>query len=262
MEALTDTKIMSLTSQQLLCSETFDELYDIEDELQRKRLAMLLITKAKEFKLEKEYTSFLKAYDKVNKKLADEYTRANAINNADIPLNFDSNGKPSLTIDNFLLILRNDTIFKGCKYNLLSYSPEVKENKKIRLWEDTDDSKARNYIEKKYHLYSPTKLEDAQKIFFKENSYHPVKDIIKAVEWDKVERIETLLIKWLKCEDSKYTREVSRLIFAGGINRLYNNGCKFDDVPILIGTKQGEGKSTFVRWLALKDDFFNEVTEI
>ena len=77
-----------------------------------------------------------------------------------------------------------------------------------------------------------------------------------------MERIPGFLTKWLKCDDSEYTREVSRLIFAGGINRLYRNGCKFDDVPILIGTKQGEGKSTFVRWLALRDEYFREVSEI
>ena len=52
------------------------------------------------------------------------------------------------------------------------------------------------------------------------------------------------------------------MIFAGGIHRLYNPGCKFDDVPVLIGTKQGEGKSTFVRWLAMSDEFFTEVNEI
>ena len=66
----------------------------------------------------------------------------------------------------------------------------------------------------------------------------------------------------MKAEDSKYTREVSRLIFAGGINRLYDPGCKFDDVPVLIGTTQGEGKSSIVRWLALQDEFYSEVTEI
>ena len=64
-----------------------------------------------------------------------------------------------------------------------------------------------------------------------------------------------------KCEDTPYTREVSRLIFAGGIHRLYNPGCKFDDMPVLIGTKQGEGKSTLVRWLALRDEYFTEVNE-
>lgn len=32
-------------------------------------------------------------------------------------------------------------------------------------------------------------------------------------------------------------------------------------MPVLIGTRQGEGKSTLVRWLALKDEYFTEVNE-
>jgi predicted P-loop ATPase len=100
------------------------------------------------------------------------------------------------------------------------------------------------------------------RILFAEREYHPIKQIIEAVEWDGVSRIQELFIKWLKCEDTPYIREVTRLVFAGGIHRLYNAGCKFDDVAVLIGTKQGEGKSTFARWLAIQDEFFTEVTEI
>ena len=106
------------------------------------------------------------------------------------------------------------------------------------------------------------KLDDALRIVFKEREYHPIKNIIESVNWDGINRIENMLIKWLKCDDCTYTKEVSRLIFSGGINRLYCPGCKFDDVAVLIGTKQGEGKSTFVRWLALHDDYFTEICDI
>ena len=66
----------------------------------------------------------------------------------------------------------------------------------------------------------------------------------------------------MRCEDTPYVREVSRLIFAGGINRAYHNGCKFDCVPIFIGTHQGEGKSTIVEWLAMNEDYYTEVKTI
>ena len=45
-----------------------------------------------------------------------------------------------------------------------------------------------------------------------------------------------------------------------GIHRLYAPGTKFDDVPILIGTKQGEGKSSLIRFLAIHDQYYGEVT--
>ena len=97
---------------------------------------------------------------------------------------------------------------------------------------------------------------------FELRKYNPIIDIIEGVKWDGVERCERFLIDWAKVEDSPYSREVSRLIFAGGIHRLYQPGTKFDDVPILIGTKQGEGKSTLVRFLAISDEYYGEVTQM
>lgn len=253
--------IPEFTAFQILSENTMFDLTE-EDPERQALLSALLMVKARELGIEKEFIKVLKAYNKADKKLADEYTREQAIQNSEIPLKFDGKGQPLQTIENFITILRRDDYFKEIKFNLLTYSPETTENWETRRWTDADDSRARRYIETNFNLHHPTKLDDALRIIFKEREYHPVKQIIESIEWDGIERIPTLLIKWLKCEDTAYTREVSRLIFSGGINRLYNPGCKFDDVPILIGTKQGEGKSTFVRWLALKDEYFAEIGEI
>jgi predicted P-loop ATPase len=86
--------------------------------------------------------------------------------------------------------------------------------------------------------------------------------LVETFHWDGVPRCRSFLTKWLHADDSAYTQEVSRLIFAGGINRLYNPGCKFDDVPVLIGTKQGEGKSTIIKWLALNEVWFAEIKRV
>lgn len=212
--------------------------------------------------LKKQVVQMFKTFEQTNKTLADMYTRENAIKNAEVPLKFDGKGQPMNTIENFLMILRNDKYFESLRFNLLSYSPEHVVNGKIERWQDKDDSKAREYVEAKYKLYNDKKLDDAFRIIFAEREYHPIKQIIEAVKWDGVPRIKELFIKWLKCENTAYTREVTRLVFAGGIHRLYNPGCKFDDVCVLVGTSQGEGKSTFTRWLALQDNFFTEVTEI
>lgn len=166
------------------------------------------------------------------------------------------------TVDNFYKILSNDSRFEGLRFNTLADAPEILRGGELVRWLDVDDSEAKRYIEKEYGLYSDPKFTEAMRIRFRDVEYHPIRDIIDGLEWDGTPRIETLLTKWLKCEDSAYTREVSRLIFAGGINRIYTPGCKFDDVPILIGVRQGEGKSTFVRWLAMEDRFFREVGEI
>ena len=240
----------------------FDELYDISDPLEHERIKALLLIRAAELGIENQFNRLLKKYDKELEKIQDLYAKTKAEHEDAIPIKRGAKGKVICSIENFLIIMRNDEKFNNLQFNLLSHSPERISGGKTERWADADDAAVREYIESKYNLHSKDKLDDALRIVFREREYHPIKQIIESVSWDGKERIPTLLIKWLKCEDTPYTREVSRLIFAGGINRLYNPGCKFDDVPVLIGTKQGEGKSTFVRWLALKDEFFTEVTEI
>ena len=245
-----------------------ENIYSIQAEPEeiREQLKALYFARLNELDADKDLKNqvkkMFKAFEKADKELADAYTRQHAKENAEIPLTFDGQGRPMATIDNFLMILRNDKTFDSLRFNQLSYCPEHIVNGKLERWQDKDDSQTRAYIEQNYKIHSREKLDDALRIIFAEREYHPIKQIIEAVQWDGVSRIQTLFIKWLKCEDTPYIREVTRLVFAGGIHRLYNAGCKFDDVCVLIGTKQGEGKSSFVRWLAIQDEFFTEVNEI
>lgn len=163
--------------------------------------------------------------------------------------------------DDFLAVMRTDPVFASIKYNTLRNAPEVKENGTTRRITDTDDAKWRLHLEKQYGLDGERKYLDAMRVLYNERSYDPVKDLFETLEWDGTPRVEEFLIRWLRVKDTPYSREVSRLIFAGGVNRLYNPGCKFDDMPVLIGTRQGEGKSTIVRWIAMSDEFYSEVTE-
>lgn len=169
----------------------------------------------------------------------------------------------STKIDDFVQIMRQEDYFSGLKYNEFTKSPEISDTKsgKMRAWDDFDDSAAKAYLESMYSLRGERKYFDAFNILLSERSYNPVKEAIEAVKWDGIDRIDTLLIKWLKCEDTPYTRELSRLLFAGGIHRAYEPGCKFDDVIVLVG-KQGCGKSTFIQWLALSEELFGEIDSI
>ena len=169
------------------------------------------------------------------------------------------------TTENFVRIMLNDKTFAGVRFNELSGRAEIHEQKNgetvIRKWSDADEAYSRNYIEHQYKLYSKDKHSDALRILFNERRYNPIIDIVDAIEWDGVNRCEMFLNKWALVDDTPYTREVSRLIFAGGIHRLYQPGTKFDDVPILMG-EQGCGKSTLVRFLAINDMYYGEVTTV
>ena len=158
------------------------------------------------------------------------------------------------TIHNFLQIMLQDPHYEKIYFNLMTGRPEVHTTNSIRPWTDADEAESKNYIEHAYHLHSDRKHGDALRIFFRQREYHPLLNLVESFEWDGSARCENFLTDVMKADDTPYIREVSRLIFAGGINRLYEPGTKFDDVPVLIGP-QGCGKSSIVNWLALNDDF-------
>ena len=171
-------------------------------------------------------------------------------------------GKPFATTTNYQYILRDDP-----KYITLfaydSFANKIicfDENGK-HIWSDSDDSKLRCEIEERYGFYNQQKYYDAFNKVARERSFNPLQKLIEHEAWDNVPRIDRFLVDILKCEDTNYTREVSRMIFYGGITRLYQPGCKFDYMPILIGG-QGTYKSTIVNWLALHDDYAGDINTI
>ena len=61
----------------------------------------------------------------------------------------------------------------------------------------------------------------------------------------------------LGAEKTEYTTAVMKLFMSGALMRLYHPGCKFDYMLILVAA-QGIGKSTFLRFLSLNDDWYND----
>lgn len=254
---INEKSIPQMTREELFSAETFLDLFDLSEE-ERKRLEVILTLRAADLGVEKQFVSVMKSYSTADQKLTKEYRKTLHKYSG---LELDRNGKPAASTDNYIKIFEKDKKFRGLKFNMLSESPEQETDGVTRRWTDADDAGARWYIEKEYGIYSVKKCDDALRVIFTRNEYHPIRQIVDAIEWDGKSRISSFLTKWMKCEDTPYTQEVSRLIFAGGIHRLYDPGCKFDDMAVLVGTKQGEGKSTLVRWLALNDSYFTEVNE-
>ena len=165
---------------------------------------------------------------------------------------------PFVTCDNFKKIIENDSYFNTIEYNSLRGMVE----RSGKNWTDTDDSSARCYIEKAYGIFSIQKFRDAfRTVIAGSRGYNPIQRMLTQVEWDGTPRICNILQKWLLAPDNGYTSECARLIFAGGIHRAFEPGCKFDDVIVFQG-KQGCGKSTFTQWLAVEPKFFNSIKTI
>ncbi len=168
------------------------------------------------------------------------------------------------TRGNIELILRNDKELKHIKgYNTFAYRYEIDgplpwdEQTGTRRWEDNDDAGLRSYLEKKYDIDVKSKAEDALSIVMNERRFSSVLEYLEPLEWDGVARIETLLQDYLGAEDSAYTREAMKNTLVGAVARIYRPGCKMDNALVLIGL-QGLGKSTFIRKLARREEWYTD----
>ena len=259
----TQEAIDCLSCADILKDDVFLSLLEIADPVKYERTFQALEKRAAELRTKTEFKKTLKAFKEKEKNYNKSEVKHELTKQGTVPLKFDGGKNPQLTIENFLSILENDPLLKDyLLYNELSNAPECISSGEIRRWKDEDDSWLRGYIEQNYCIYSPQKLDDALRVRFNQRRYHPVREKIQSITWDGKPRIKRFLIEWLKVDDCPYSEEVSRLIFAGGIHRAFNPGCKFEDMAVLIGKKQGEGKSTIIRWLAKDDKFFREVNEI
>lgn len=250
-----------IDSSMLFDEEIYEELCAMGP-AERVRTEMKLEEIAKGMKKKTEFKKFLQLCKKEFAKRQAEKIGLSVFNGGEfegIAFKTNADGRILDIANNYLEIMKADEHFNNIKFNLLSEMAEIEDGGKVRSFNDTDYSEIYNYIQNKYNLGNDNNMKHAFNLYLRERAYHPIKDIIEAARWDGRERCEAFLIEWLGCEDTAYNREVSRLIFAGGINRIYSPGCKFDTVPVFIGG-QGVGKSTAVRWLALGDDYFNEIS--
>ena len=122
---------------------------------------------------------------------------------------------------------------------------------------DTDMKYLLLYMEENYGLTSEKKIEDALRIVADENKYHPVRDYLNGLQWDGTERIRYCLNHFLGAAADEYSHEAMKLFLLGAISRVFKPGCKFEIMLCLVGG-QGAGKSTFFRFLAVKDDWFTD----
>ena len=170
-------------------------------------------------------------------------------------LEVDKRGIPLQTIQNVYIILSNDPLLKGTlafnsfKDRLVCIRSlpwkEVQDTVNGDAWTDADDSELRRYIELAYHITGKERIMDAVSSVARANTIHPVRDFLKSLEWDGVERLDALLVDYLGAEDCPYTRAVTRKAFTAAVARIMHPGCKFDYVLTLAGP-QGRGKSTLI----------------
>ena len=113
------------------------------------------------------------------------------------------------------------------------------------------------YLEEHYGLTSEKRIEGAIKVAANEYRYHPVRDYLNSLQWDGTERVRYALRHFLGAEVNDYNYEVLLLFMLGAVTRVFKPGTKFEVMLCLVGG-QGAGKSTFFRFLAVRDEWFSD----
>ena len=167
-------------------------------------------------------------------------------------LNEDGSIKPTVT--NAELILTHDEKLTGIKYNDLARGIEVEGRlpwrRPNKYWRDADEAQLYCWVSNKYGVqFAENKFKTALQAVVDRRRFNPLRDYLDGLPaWDGTERVDTLLIDYLGASDNHYTREVTRRTLIGAIKRVYEPGCKFDNVLVLDG-RPGIGKSTLLRTL-------------
>lgn len=164
-------------------------------------------------------------------------------------LELDKTGKVKDTLNNIANIIRYDPNLKAIVYNEFKSTIDVVGElpwKQVKPgWSDADLANAKLYFERVYGIWSPTKFKDALlAVVSGERLYHPIKEYFATLQWDGVERVDTLLIDYMGADDSPYVRAVTRKALTAAVARIYEPGIKFDSMLVISGP-QGMGKSTF-----------------
>ena len=171
-------------------------------------------------------------------------------------------GSPRQTIENVIEVLNIDPMLKDAiRRNELSCKTDIVKKmdwrRRSKTFTDTDFNNIMLRMEKFYGITRDKNIKRAIDIVGNNNHYHPIIDKLESLEWDGKSRLRYLLPRYLGTDESDYIFEATRIMMMGAVYRVYHPGCKFEYMVCLVGG-QGAGKSSFLRLLAMENEWFSD----
>lgn len=169
----------------------------------------------------------------------------------------DKNGdaEPKATYGNVALVIEHAEFFRDLRFNELTHEIEFNG----RPLDTVMIGQLRAGIEYAYGFApAPEQLQMALGTHARRNAYHPVREYLTGLQWDRVPRLDTVASAYLGAADTALNRAYLRKWFISAVARPMKPGCKVDTALVLIGP-QGLGKSTF--FAALGGPWFSD-TEV
>jgi predicted P-loop ATPase len=91
--------------------------------------------------------------------------------------------------------------------------------------------------------------------------FHPVRDHLNSLVWDRRPRLDTWLTDYCRAEDSPYCRAVGRKFLVAAVARIFHPGVKFDTM-LVFDSGQGENKSSATQILAVRPEWFTDALDM
>lgn len=179
---------------------------------------------------------------------------ANDTDDWELKLTLNDNNQIEKTGLNIKLILLNDPKLSKVRFDRFT-KRDITQcsdfcNERDNRIDDESVGKICLYLENQYGLQlSQPRILEMLKTTSKERGFNPVQNFIMSDSWDYVERIDTVVIRYLGADDTPLTRAQTRKWMIGAVARAFAPGCKFDHILTFTGP-QGVGKSTFLNIIA------------
>jgi predicted P-loop ATPase len=122
-------------------------------------------------------------------------------------------------------------------------------------WRDDDDVRAAAWMQQHGVMITKEVMGQAIQTVAREFPFHPIREYLDTLRWDKIPRIDDWLTLYLGVDPSEYTRAVGTKWLIGAVARVFRPGCKNDTCLVLEGP-QGLLKSTALKTLA--DPWFTD----
>ena len=137
-------------------------------------------------------------------------------------------------------------------------------------WNDHDDTKLAEWFQRQgLFIDSSKKAGEAAQAVAQMNRFHPVRDYLNSLTWDKTARLDALLPTYFGVNVGKdvsesalkYILAVGRCWMLSAVARALNPGCKVDCV-LLLQAGQGRKKSQALEALASKGFFSDHMPDL
>ena len=168
-------------------------------------------------------------------------------------LDADKKGNLQSSHANIKTILDNDIRLKGAfgfdefrsRKIVMRNLPWRKITYDSRFLRDEDEQNLVIYLSNIYGVLNRANSKDVLDTTIAANSFHPVRDYLKKLDWDGTERIDSLFVDYMGAADTDYVRAVTRKCLVAAVARVFNPGVKYDYVLTLVG-EEGMGKSSLI----------------